>query len=150
MKFSALKNYNFYPDINGNLNLPESERLSVEIIRPTVEDHGTLMFTELTQQVQKNSKGKDVVNAASSTRFNTQKILRRHVGEIKNLVIEDESGKEKQITTGEGLADSSFTGMWTLVNAICIQACSDKLSETQKKILESDSGLSGTDGMNGN
>jgi len=136
MKFSALKNYNFYPDINGNLDLPESERLSIEILRPTVEDHGTLMFTELTRQVQKNSKGKDVVNAASSTRFNTQKILRHHVGEIKNLVVEDESGKEKQIATGEELAASSFDGMWPLVNAICLEVCSDKLSETQKKILE--------------
>lgn len=136
MKFSALKNYTFYPDINGNLDLPEPERLSMEIIRPTAEDHESLVFVELTQQIQKDSKGKDVINSASRTKFNTQKILRRHVGEIRNLTIEDSDGpgKEKQITTGEELAGASFTGMFALVNAICVEVCSDKLSATQKKI----------------
>jgi hypothetical protein len=136
MKFSALKSYIFYPSINENLDLPESERLSVEIIRPTAEEHETLVFVELTQQTQKDSKGRDVVNSASRTKFNTPKILRRHVGEIQNLIIEDtdEPGEEKKITNGEELAGASFTGMFKLVNEICLEVCSDKLSDTQKKI----------------
>jgi len=152
MKFNALKNYIFYPAINGNLDLPESERLSIEIIRPTAEDHESLVFTELTQQVQKDAKGKDIINTASRTKFNTSKILRRHVGEIKNLTIEDpdNGGKEKQITCGEDLAVASFTGMFKLANEICIEVCSDKLSAAQKKISESPSGFCGTDGTNGN
>ncbi|MCL2808631.1 MAG: hypothetical protein FWD24_01055 [Treponema sp.] len=152
MKFSALKNYTFYPVINDNLELPESERLSVEIIRPTAEDHETLVFVELTQQVQKDSKGKDLINSASRTKFNTSKILRRHIGEIKNLFVEDtdEGGKEKQITTGEELACASFSGMFKLVNEICVEVCSDKLSDSQKKILKQDSTLSGEDGTSGN
>lgn len=150
MKFSALKNYVFYPDINGNFDLPEDERLSVEIIRPTAEDHESLVYVELTQQVQKDAKGKDVINAASRTKFNTTKILRRHVGEIRNLTVEDSDGKEKQITSGEELAGASFTGMFALVNAICVEVCSDKLTDTQKKIFKSDSDSSGTDGTNGN
>jgi len=137
MKFNALKNYTFFPSVNGNLDLPESERLSVEIIRPVAEDHESLVFVELTQQTQKDSKGKEVINSASRTKFNTPKILRRHVGEIKNLVLEDADG-EKQITTGEELAAASFTGMFKLVNEICAEVCSDKLSAAQKKISESD------------
>ena len=149
MKISALKNYSFYPDFNGNLDLAESERLTIEIIRPAAEDHETLVFVELTQQVQKDSKGKDIINSSSRTKFNTPKILRRHVGKIENLIIEDESGKEQRITTGEELAAASFTGMFKLVNDICVEVCSDKLSASQKKIFKLDSVLSGTDGTNG-
>jgi len=141
MKFSALKTYTFYPVINGNLELPEAERLSIEIIRPTAEEHETLVYVELTQQVQKDSKGKEIISSASRTKFNTPKILRRHVGEIKNLIIEDldNDGKEKQIITGDELASASFDGMFRLVNEICTEVCTDKLSESQKKILKSDS-----------
>jgi len=136
MKFSALKTYIYYPDIKGNLDLPESERLSLEIIRPTAEDHGTLVFTELTQQSQKDAKGKDVINTSSRTKFNTSKILRRHVGEIKNMFIEnpEDPEKDKQITSGEELAVISFSGMFSLIDKICVEVCSDKLSDTQKKI----------------
>jgi len=150
MRFDALKNYTYYPDVNGNLDLPESEKLSVEIIRPTAEDHETLVFVELTQQFKKDSKGSELINQTSRTKFNTPKILRRHVGEIKNLVIADGTGKDKIIATGEELAAASFAGMFTLVNKICNEVCSDTLTDTQKKISESDSGSSGTDGMNGN
>lgn len=151
MKFSALKNYTYYPDINGNLDLPEGERLSMEIIRPTAEDHDSLVFTELTQQARKDSKGTDVINVASRTRFNTPKILRRHVGEIKNLVIEDpgDSKKDKQISTGEEFASASFSGMYPLINMICVEVCSDKLTSAQKKISESPSASPGTDGTSG-
>lgn len=134
MKFSALKNYTFYPDINGNRDLPEDERLSIEIIRPTAEEHESLVYVELTQQAQKNSKGEDILNTASRTKFNTSKILRRHVGEISNCIIEDSDGEEKQILCGEDLAVASFAGMFKLVNAICTEVCSDKLSPSQKKI----------------
>ena len=151
MKFSALKNYTFFPDINGNLELPESERLSFEIIRPTAEDHETLVYTELTQQVQKDSKGKEIISTSSQTKFNSPKILRRHIGEIKNLVIEDsdEPGKEKQIITGEEFARASFDKMFVLVQMICTEVCSYRLSPAQKKISESPSGSSGTDGTIG-
>jgi hypothetical protein len=143
VKFTANKKYVFYPDINGNLDLPESERLSVEIIRPTAEDNGTLVSVEV---APKNHK--DDVNR-SIFRFNTPKILRHHVGAIKNLVIEDKEdpGVEKAITSGPELAEASFTGMFPLVNAICTEACLDTLSDTQKKISESPSASSGTDGM---
>ncbi|MDR0300839.1 MAG: hypothetical protein LBI04_00815, partial [Treponema sp.] len=47
MKFSARKSYVFYPNINGNLDLPEKERLSVEIIRPTAEDRGDVTYLEM-------------------------------------------------------------------------------------------------------
>jgi cAMP phosphodiesterase len=141
MKFSALKNYVFYPDINGNLELPESERLSFEIIRPTAEDHGTLVFTELVTKVGKDTKGQEIISTSSSTKFNTSKILYRHVGEIKNLVIEgaDGSGKEKAITSGAELAAASFAGMNKLIDLVGVRVCSDKIAEAEKKISESGS-----------
>jgi len=152
VKFNALKNYTYYPDINGNLDLPEAERLSMDIIRPTAEEHESLVFTELTQQSQKDAKGKSILTTASRTKFNTSKILRRHVGEIRNLIIEDpdKGGEEKQIKTGEEFAGASFTGMFTLVNMICVEVCSDKLSDTQKKISESGLTSSGEIGTSEN
>jgi hypothetical protein len=136
---------------HGNLDLPEGERLSVEIIRPTAEDHDTLVFVEVVQQNKRNAKDTDVITTTSHTRFNAPKILRRHVGEIKNLVIEDvEAGTEKSIASGEELASASFAGMFPLVNAICIEVCADKITNAQKKISESPSASSGTDGTSGN
>ncbi|MDR0443273.1 MAG: hypothetical protein LBH44_07705 [Treponema sp.] len=146
MKFTARKNYCFYPDINGNLDLPESERLSIEIIRPTAEDYQTLASVEMAPQLHKDDAERCVY------RHNAPKILRRHVGEIKNLVIADENDpkKERPITNGEELAAASFAGMFLLVSAICIEVVSDKITDTQKKISESGSGLSGADGTGGN
>jgi len=148
MKFAANKKYIFYPDVKGNLDLPESERLSVEIIRPTAEDHGTLVFTELVTQQKKDAAGRDFTATSAQTRFNASKILRFHVGAIKNLIIED-AGKETPVTCGEELAGASFAGMFPLVNAICTEVCSDKITDTQKKISESASVSSGTDGTSG-
>jgi len=146
MKFTALKSYTFYPDVNGNLNLPESERLSVEITRPTAEDFGTLASLEIAQKNHKDDVERSVF------RYNVPKILRRHVGCIKNLTVEDEDnpGKEKAITNGKELAEASFAGMFPLVNAICTEICAERMSSTQKKILQPDSCSSGTGGMNAN
>jgi len=149
MKFATNKKYVFYPAINGNLDLPESERLSVEIIRPTAEDHGTLVFTELVTQQKKDGAGRDFVATSAQTRFNASKILRFHVGAIKNLIVAD-AGKETPITCGEELAGTSFAGMFPLVSAICTEVCSDKITDAQKKISESASASSGTDGTSGN
>ncbi len=78
MKFTALKSYVFYPDVNGNLDLPIAERLSVEITRPTAEDFGTLASLEAAQKNHKDDVDRTVF------RFNVPKILRRYVGSIKN------------------------------------------------------------------
>jgi len=143
MKFTANKTYAFFPDIDGNLNLPESERLSVEIIRPTAEERGEISWVEGMGRGTKTE-------TAARYRFNTSRILRRNVGEIRNLVVADESGKEKTIRKGEELAAASFTGMNLLVDLICTEVCSDILTDAQKKILEPASSSSGTDGTNGN
>jgi hypothetical protein len=128
MKFTANKKYVFYPDINGNLDLPEGERLSVEIIRPTAEDHQTLASIEVAPKNHKDDVDRTVF------RFNAPKILRHHVGAIKNLIIEDSLGGEKIIASGPELAEASFAGMFPLVNAICAEVCSDTVSDAQKKI----------------
>jgi len=150
MKFTANKKYVFYPNIRGNLDLPESERLSVEIIRPTAEDHGTLVYTELVTRYKKDCDGKEIAETSASTRFNASKILRFHVGAIKNLIVEEAGKPDAPITRGEELALGSFAGMFPLVQAICTEISSDKITEAQKKISESASASSGTDTTSGN
>ena len=144
MKFTANKKYTFYPDVNGNLDLPEHERLSVEIIRPTAEERGEIIWWESTAR----GTGSE---ASVRIRYNTSRILRHNIGLIKNLAVADaDSGKEKNITAGAELAGASFIGMNALVDAICTEVCTDLITEAQKKISESDSASSGTDGTNGN
>jgi len=142
MKFTANKTYTFYPDVNGNLSLPEGERLSVEIIRPTAEERGEISW------VEGMGRGTKVENAARF-RFNTSRILRRNAGEIRNLTVVDENGGEKTIRRGEELAEASFLGMNVLVDVICTEVCADHLTEAQKKILEPASNSSGADGTSG-
>ena len=142
MKFTANKKYTYYPKVNGNLDLPEHERLSVEIIRPTAEERGEVAWYEGTPR-----------GAGSETsvrvKFNTSRILRNNIGAIKNLVVDD-GEKEKAIVSGPELAAASFAGMNALVDVLCSEVCADIITDTQKKILESPSALSGADGTSGN
>jgi hypothetical protein len=126
MKFFASKNYTFYPDIQDNLSLPENERLAVEIKRPTAEERGELTYTEMSSE----KSGETTINKYRQS-FNVRRILSRHVGSVSNLTVED--SKEVSITSGQELATASFYGMRELVDAICIEVCSDTLTESEKK-----------------
>ena len=144
MKFTALKNYVFYPDINGNRGLPEGERLSVEIIRPTAEERGDLAWFE---GIPRGTGSEAVVRV----RYNAPRILRNNVGAVKNLVVRDavSKGDEKAVVSGPELAGASFIGMNALVDDICAEVCSDIMTEAQKKISESGSASSGAAGTSG-
>jgi hypothetical protein len=145
VKFTANKKYIYYPDINGNLELPEAERLSVEIIRPTAEERGEVIWYE-------GSTRGTGAEAAVRIRYNASRILRNNVGAVKNLIIEnpESPGKEKAVTTGAELATASFIGMNALVDALCAEVCADIMTETQKKIFGLDSASCGADGTSEN
>lgn len=127
MKFTANQKYIFYPDVNGNLELPEGERLSVEIIRPTAEERESICWYETVPRGL-------TTDGTIRIRYNAPLILREKVGVIKNLVITDSAGKEKTVSSGPELAVASFVGMVALANAICGEVCADHVTETQKKI----------------
>jgi len=127
MKFTANQKYFFYPDINGNLDLPEGERLSVEIVRPTAEERDSICWYESVPR----GLGTD---GAIRIRYNASLILREKTGAIKNLSVTDNAGKDRPVNSGAELAGASFTGMVALVNAICAEVCSDHITEAQKKI----------------
>ena len=145
MKFTARKTYTFYPAVNGNLDLPENEQLSVEIIRPTAEERGDVSYVDI-------KAGADKSSPLIRYGFDAKNILNRCVGEIKNLEVEDfeNPGKTRTIKSGKELAKESFYGMNALVDAVCAEVCADVISDAQKKISESPSVLSGTDGTGGN
>ena len=132
MKFIAHKRYFFTPALNGNENLPEDERLQVEIIRATAENHGRLKNI----RAWRNSEGDTIME----TVFDTKEILRNCVGEIKNLEVELEGadGKiaTKKITSGKELAEATFYGCGALVSLICAEVASDSITAAEKKICE--------------
>ena len=131
MKFTSQKRYFFVPDINGNLKLDEKEQLQIEIIRATAENQGLL--SKVTVKRQEDG------SVTADSKFDVPAILRNHVGEIKNLVIEetgkDGKTKEVQVKNGKELAESVFYGSKTLIDLICIEVASDRLTDSQKKIL---------------
>lgn len=130
MTFYGRKKYWYIPVIADNMTLAEDEQLAVEILRPTAENQGDLTAVA----VAKDEQG--VVNMTST--FNTKKILRNHVGQIRNLRIAEKTDQgevvTREITTGRELAESAFYGAKTLVSLICAEVLSDTISEEQKKI----------------
>lgn len=137
MKLSAKPKYFFYPDLNGNLALPEGERLAVEIIRPTAEERGDLIHYETVQEVSEEKRGKGAVvkSVSIKTKFNVRTILRRHVGAVKNLTTDevDAEGAEVVLRTGADIADSTAFGIARLVDLICTEVTSDTLTASEKK-----------------
>lgn len=130
MKFLSQRRYLFTPRINGNENLEEGQRLQVEVIRATAENHGKLKSI----RAWRNSEGDTIMD----TVFDTKEILRSCVGEIINLEVEveDADGKitVKKITSGKELAEATFYGCGTLVSLICAEVASDTITPTEKKI----------------
>ena len=132
MKFLAQKRYFFAPALNGNELLPEDEQLQVEVIRATAENHGKLRNI----RAWRNYEGDTIME----TVFDTKEILRKCVGEIKNLEVEveDAGGKVvvQKITSGKELAEATFYGCGTLVSLICAEVASDTITQTEKKNYE--------------
>ncbi len=130
MKFLAQRRYFFTPSINGNEGLDEGERLQVEIIRATAENHGRLK----TIRAWRNSEGETVME----TVFDTKEILRSCVGQIRNLEVEVEAADgtmtAQRITSGRELAEASFYGCGTLVSLICAEVAGDAITPSEKKI----------------
>ena len=131
MKFTSQKRYFFVPDINGNLTLDKKEQLQIEVIRATAENQGLL--SKVTVKRQEDG------SVTADSKFDVPAILRNHVGEIKNLVIEETDAdgkiKEVQVKNGKELAESVFYGSKTLIDLICIEVASDRITDSQKKIL---------------
>lgn len=130
MKFLCQKRYFFAPAMNGNESLGEGERLEVEIIRATAENHAKLRGI----RAGRSPDGTPVWE----NYFDFREILRRCVGEIRNLEVEVEGADGtmtvQKITSGKELAESTFYGCDTLVSLICAEVASDIITPTEKKI----------------
>lgn len=140
--------YEFYPDIADNLSLPESERLSVEIIRPTGYQRSEFTSVEVSREYYPDDQPVDadgnvrevkkLKKVSAQTRFNADYILRSCVGKIRNLTVESEGkdGKKKsrEITSGTELAECRAYGIEKIVSAICTEIQSDELTDSKKKI----------------
>ena len=61
-------------------------------------------------------------------------ILRNCVGKVRNVSVKGSDGKEREIKTGEQLAECRAYGMESLVDAICNEVRSDTLTDSKKKI----------------
>ncbi len=149
MILTEIPRYEFYPDIGDNLSLPESERLAVEIIRPTGYQRSEFTSVEVTreyypddQPISEDGKVREVKKlkrTTAQTRFNADYILRNCVGKIRNLTVEqeDKDGKKTahEITDGTALAECRAFGIEGIVSAVCLEVQKDELSDSQKKIL---------------
>ena len=135
--------YWFCPDVRGNLSLPETERLSVEIIRPAafqskefVSVQSTREFYKSDQPLDENGNPREVKKFKSVTtelKVNADYILRECVGKIKNLSVKGADGKEREIKSGSELADCRAYGVGEIVSAICNEVRSDVPTDAKKR-----------------
>ncbi|MDR2186404.1 MAG: hypothetical protein LBO80_12175 [Treponema sp.] len=147
MVLSARGKYVYTPKFNRNRELPENERMTVEIIRPRAEERPDLYSLDVERDMGLTDLGKKQVTAPLTfkNRFRVSRILRSHIGSIKNLSVE-EDGKSRTITGGEDLAESTAFGLGVLVNELIAEVLSDTLSGDEKKSLPPPSNSSIPDG----
>jgi hypothetical protein len=144
MVFTEEPRYFFYPDFGDNLKQPEDKQVSVEIIRPTGYQRKEFTTTVVSREYYPddqpyNSEGKarDVKRLKKATarvECDADYILRNCVGKVRNVSVKGSDGKEREIKTGEQLAECRAYGMESLVDAICNEVRSDTLTDSKKKI----------------
>jgi hypothetical protein len=130
MKFTAKASYIYTPLFDGNRELPESERMTFEIIRPKAEERGDLYSVERVSRID-DSKADDKI--VYTYRHATGAILRRHIGKITGMVVETENGESVPVTDGKALAESPIYGAGELITELCNEVVSDRLREDEKK-----------------
>lgn len=138
--------YWLIPDINDNLNLPESQQVQIEIIRPTgiqskefTSSVATREFYENDQPFDSNGNPREakLKRVQVEVKMDAEYILRECVGEIKNLYVSREKEKDPvPITNGRELASCRAYGINDLISAICNEVTSEKMTESKKKNLE--------------
>lgn len=137
--------YTFYPNVNGNLSLPESEQLAVEIIRPTgfqTQEMKSVVSTceyyKDDQPIDDNGNPQKVrkfKKLNTEIKINGDYILRSCVGKITNLQVQD-GDKIRDIKTGAELAECRAYGISKIIDAIVTEVVSDDLTDSKKKTLE--------------
>jgi hypothetical protein len=150
MVLTAKGRYTYVPKFNGNRLLPERERITVEIIRPRVEERNQLHSLDVERDVGWVDEG--LTRADSLTfkdRYRIGQILRNHVGDIKNLSVE-EDGKTRVIANGTELAESTAFGVANFIQELKAEVLSDRLTEDEKKSTPPPLNLSTRDGPENN
>ena len=132
MKFTARATYTYIPQFNGNRDLPEGERVRVEIIRPKTEEREALFHFDFAPE-----GGADKM--ALKQQSDVGRALRRHVGKIENLTAAYDDGTEEPIPTGKDLAEAPLFGAGGLVTELFLEIVSDTLREDEKKTSASPS-----------
>lgn len=137
--------YTFYPNVNGNLSLPESEQLAVEIIRPTgfqTQEMKSVVSTceyyKDDQPIDDNGNPQKVrkfKKLNTEIKINGDYILRSCVGKITNLQVQD-GDKIRDIKTGAELAECRAYGITKIIDAIVTEVVSDDITDSKKKTLE--------------
>lgn len=137
--------YTFYPNVNGNLSLLESEQLAVEIIRPTgfqTQEMKSVVSTceyyRDDQPIDDNGNPQKVrkfKKLNTEIKINGDYILRSCVGKITNLQVQD-GDKIRDIKTGAELAECRAYGISKIIDAIVTEVVSDDITDSKKKTLE--------------
>lgn len=143
MVLSENPRYWFFPDVKGNLALDEKEQVAVEIIRPTGFQSSDFRKTETRTEYYPDDQPfdedgnykapKKLRSLTIDVKFNSELILRTCVGKIKNLSVQGEDGKIREIRNGKELAECRAYGASAIIDAIVLEVSNDKLSEAKKK-----------------
>ena len=151
MVLTAKGRYTYIPKFNGNRDLPEREQITVEIIRPRIEERNQLQTLDFARDTGLVDLERPHAAALTLLRpqYRVGQILRNHVGIIKNLSVE-EDGKIRVITNGMELAECTAFGALNFIQELTAEILSDQLTESEKKSLPSPLSSSMKDGPENN
>lgn len=138
MRLSTKTTERWPPDWNGNLELPENERMYVTVEFPDCETRASLKTIESRVVFQKNAKKEEEQSEREvivKTTFDQKRILRGHVPLIEGF--EDVvDGRERTITTGALLWKCRNPKVRKLVELIVAKVMGDEIPEDQEKNSE--------------
>jgi hypothetical protein len=122
VKVTATLSETYIPKFNGNRELPETEQIAVEVNWPSAAELEKLKGYRI------SPKDEDV-----KVVFDTETILRRHIGKIENLdtVL---NGNAHTIKSGENLADTKVLALRPLIDELkALVTGSDGLEDEEEK-----------------
>lgn len=125
MKIKAVLEDRYVPKWNGNRDLAEAEQVSIEVKWPTAAQREALKGYKI------SPKDEDV-----KVVFQTERILRDHVGAISNLEVEL-NGKAVKVKSGVDLCDTKVLALGGLIDELKAYITSeDGLEDETEKNLE--------------
>ncbi len=126
------------PNWEGNLELPEAERVYVTMRFPDAEERARIRTIRGSYVMPKDKETRDSADAMEiriDARYDVPYVMRKLVKKIENLT-DNVDGREVQLDTGEKVLASANRKLTALIDKILAKLDEDEISEADEKNFE--------------